>query len=404
MKYRLLLTLLLMYPTVFSQEKLSKFKATIGKGIEVVQKDSLFSMRFQFRIQNRVAYYSKSEKDFTPDAFEFRVRRLRLKFYGFMLSPKVTYYIQLGFSKGDMDWESGKSDLINSAPNILRDAVIYYEPVHGLKLGIGQTKLPGNKQRFISSGDLQFYDRSIVNATFTLDRDFGLFATYDNKKLPFRIKAALTSGEGRNSIKSDKGLNYTARVEFIPLGRFTENNEDIEGDLFHESKPKLAISAAYNYNARAMRQGGTIGRELYEHSNIQNLHADLIFKYKGIALFHETCLRNTDNPVTINSNGDIRTVYNGFGCNTQLSYNFKSNFEIAGRYSFVSPHKNVYDNPSFPSVNDKRYEQWQLGVTKYFAGHRVKVQGNLLYHITKDLRNASRSAHFGAVFQVELGF
>jgi hypothetical protein len=388
----------------FGQTKNNKLNSFVGKGIEYVQKDSLFSMAVQFRIQNRVAYFSTSLTDFTPDVFEFRVRRMRLKFKGFMLTPKLTYYFQLGFSKGDLDWESGSSNVINSTPNIIRDAIVYYEIVKGLKLGLGQTKLPGNRQRLISSGDQQFYDLSIVNATFNLDRDFGLFATYDNKKLPFRIKGEITSGEGRNSLKSDKGLNYTTRLEFLPFGRFTRENEDCEGDLEREMKPKLALGISYNYNTHAMRQGGTLGRELYEKVNMQNLHADLLFKYKGFAVLHETCLRNVDKPVTVNANGDIRSVYNGFGCNTQLSYNFKNNFEIAARYSFVSPNKNVYDNHDFLTVNEQRYEQWQAGVSKYFIGHRVKVQADLLYHISKDLKNATQKGILGAVFQVELGF
>lgn len=405
MRKLLFLCLLITFTTAtaFAQKVGFNSSGKIGKGIEIVQKDSLFSVRFQFRMQNRVAYFSKSLSDFTPEAFEFRVRRLRFSIAGFVANPKLTYYVQLCFSKGDLDWDSETSNYINSAPNIIRDAIFYYEPVKGLKLGLGQTKLPGNRQRVISSGRQQFYDRSIVNATFTLDRDFGLFATYDNKKLPFRLKGAITSGEGRNSIKSDKGLNYTGRIEFLPFGRFTGENEDQEGDLEREAKPKLAIAANYNYNVHALRQGGTLGRELYEHSNIQNLHADLLFKYKGFAVLHETCFRNTDKPVTMDEDGALRTVYSGWGMNTQLSYNFKSNWEIAGRYSFITPKKTLFDNANFSSVNEKRQEQWHLGVSKYIAGHRVKVQANVLYNISKDLKNATKKGQLGGVFQIEFG-
>ena len=219
------------------------------KGIEVVQKDSLFSIRFQFRMQNRVGYFSKfndsgEEFDFTPESFDMRVRRLRLAMRGFVYSPKFSYYIQLSFSKADMDWESTATSVYNTSPNIVRDAMVFYEPLKGMKFGFGQTKLPGNRQRVISSGNLQFYDRSIVNATFTLDRDFGLFATFE--KNYFRIKGAVTSGEGRNVTKTDKGLNYTGRVEFLPFGKFTGDNEDCEGDLAREKTPILSLGVGYN--------------------------------------------------------------------------------------------------------------------------------------------------------------
>lgn len=373
----------------------------IKRGIHYTQKDSLFSLGFEFRMQNRVQYMSKSLSDFTPESFEMRVRRLRLKFKGFVYDPRLTYYIQLCFSKGDLDWDSETSNAVNSTPNIVRDAVIYYEVVKGLKFGIGQTKLPGNRQRVTSSGDQQFFDRSIVNSTFTLDRDFGLFATYSHNY--FRIKGAVTSGEGRNVIKSDKGLNYTGRIEVLPFGKFTGDNESWEGDLAREEKPKMNIAAGYNYNVHAMRTGGTLGNALHQYSNMQNFHADISFKYKGFALLNEYCQRWVDVPVTINSDNEIAYVYNGFGNNTQLSYCFKNKYEIAARYSFVSPNKNIYDNPDFTSVNAKRLEQWQLGVTKYLIDHRMKLQFDILYHLAKDLRNASQKGQFGAVFQIELG-
>jgi phosphate-selective porin len=376
------------------------------KGIELVQKDSLFSLRFQFRMQNRVGYLSKSidsedEFDFTPESFEMRVRRLRMAMRGFVYSSKFTYYIQLSFSRGDMDWESTLSSSSNTSVNIVRDAMVFYEPFKGLKFGFGQTKLPGNRQRVVSSGNLQFADRSIVNATFTLDRDFGLFATYEKEK--YRIKGAVTSGEGRNSTRSDKGLNYTGRLEYLPFGKFTGDNEDWEGDLAREAKPKLVLAAGYNYNVHAIRTGGTLGSDLYAPVNVQNLHADLLFKFKGFSVLSEYCNRIVDEPVTENEDGKQRLTYNGFGSNTQISYLFKNNIELAARYSFITPNKNLYDNPDFPSINEKRQDQIHLGITKYLYGHRLKLQGNLLYNMTKDLRNDTQKNQVGAIFQVELG-
>ena len=390
---------------VISQNPLNVFTKR-EKGIEVVQKDSLFSIRFQFRMQNRVGYFSQfndsEEKfDYTPESFDMRVRRLRLAMRGFVLNPKFSYYIQLSFSKADMDWESTSTSVYNTSPNIVRDAMFFYEPVKGLKVGFGQTKLPGNRQRVVSSGNLQFYDRSIVNATFTLDRDFGLFATFD--KNYFRIKGAITSGEGRNSTKTDKGLNYTGRIEFLPFGKFTGDNEDCEGDLAREASPKLSLAAGYNYNVNAVRSGGTLGSDLYSGVNAQNLHADLLFKYKGFALMSEYCNRIVDTPVTMNEDGKLRAVYNGYGSNTQISYLFKNNIELAARYSFILPNKNIYDNPDFSSVNEKRQDQIHVGISKYLYGHRLKVQGNLLYNMTRDLQTQAQKNQIGAVFQVELG-
>ena len=370
------------------------------KGIELIQKDSLFSMQFQFRMQNRASYFSTSTSDLNPESFEFRVRRLRMRMKGFVISPKIGYYIQLSFSRGDMDWDDSQSSVINTSPNIVRDAVIYYYPSKSLKFSFGQTKLPGNRQRVISSGNLQFADRSIVNATFNLDRDFGFFANYEKRLL--NIKTAITSGEGRNSNKSSKGLNYTGRIEFFPFGKFTGENDECEGDLAREKKPKLVLSASYNFNHDAIRQGGTIGNDLYDNVNQHNLHLDALLKWKGFAMYNELCKRSPT-PITVNSNNSIRNVYVGFGMLTQVSYLFKNNIELAARIAMISPSKDIFLNPLYQSINEKRLEQWQLGITKYIYGHRLKLQGNLLYHITKDLKNTTSKSQFGAIFQVEIG-
>lgn len=372
------------------------------KGIEIIQKDSLFGMQFQFRMQNRAAYMSESETDLTPKDFEFRVRRLRMRLRGFVINPKFGYHVQLSFSRGDMDWESTNESDINTSVNVVRDAVVSYDVTKSLKFIFGQTKLPGNRQRVVSSGNLQFADRSIVNSTFTIDRDFGFFANYD--KNYFAIKTAITSGEGRNSTKSNKGLNYTGRLEFMPFGRFTSGNDECEGDLAREQKPKLAICGTYNFNDDAVRSGGTLGNDLYNTVDMQNLHLDLLFKYKGFAFYQEYLNRQVENPVTENTDdGSISSVYTGYGILSQMSYLFKNNYEIAARYAMVKPRSDLYNNSVYSSLNLKQQQHIQLGVTKYIYGHRLKIQGNLLYHISSDLKNQSAKKQLGAIFQVELG-
>lgn len=372
------------------------------KGIEFVGKDSIFSMRFQFRMQNRAAFLTRSEEDLSAASYEFRVRRLRLKMEGFVYDPRLTYKLQLAFSRGDMDWDMTQESVVNTSPNVVRDAVIYYEPLEGLKFGFGQTKLPGNRQRVVSSGDQQFADRSIVNATFNMDRDFGFFGTY--KKDYFSVSGALTSGEGRNTTQSNSGLSYTARLEALPLGAFTGKNDYQEGDLEREKKPKLSIGASYNFNDDAVRAGGQLGRDLYAKTDLTTVSLDLLFKYKGFAVYSELMQRNCSNPITFSADtSSIQTVYAGYGILEQVSYLFKSNWEVAVRYASVTPFKSIYNNTDFSGVNSKGTDEFQFGVTKYLNGHRVKVQANVLYQVTKNLRNDTQTSRFGGIFQIELG-
>jgi hypothetical protein len=373
-----------------------------GRGVGLVTADSSYSLNFQFRIQNRAAYISKTDEDLDPEAFEFRVRRLRMKFEGFVANPKLTYYIQLSFSRGDMDWRGPDNSTVNSSPNVVRDAVIYYAPTNKLRLGFGQTKLPGNRQRVISSGDQQFADRSIVNATFNIDRDFGFFAAYSMPHVI--IRGALTSGEGRNSLISTEGLAYTGRVELLPFGHFTGNNDYIEGDLERESSPRLSMAVTYHYNENALRQAGQLGNDLYAPRNLTSFEADGLFKYRGYALYAEYMTRDTDSPITADASNATRTVYVGRGFLLQGSYLFRNNLELAARYARTKPGESVYNDPVYTQVNVNQVDQWEAGITKYVNGHRLKFQGNIIYSVPTDLRlNVKEDGFWSAVFQIELG-
>ena len=373
------------------------------KGFGLVTADSVFSFNLQFRMQNRAAVVTKGLDDLAAESFEFRVRRLRLKFEGFAYHPKLTYYIQLSFSRGDMDWRGPENSFNNSSPNVVRDAVIYYNPTKNLRLGFGQTKLPGNRQRVVSSGDQQFADRSIVNATFNIDRDFGFFGHLTSNYIILR--GAITSGEGRNSLGSNSGLAYTGRIEVLPFGRFTGDNDYVEGDLEREPSPKLSLAATFSYNDNAVREAGQLGEDLFQPREIRNIEMDALFKYNGWAWYNEYMERNSSHPITVNpQNSDTRFVFVGRGYLSQLSYLFRNNFEIAGRYAVTVPFSLLYNNPMYPSLSEKKIEHVELGVTRYLVGHRVKVQANIVRSGRTDLLTSqSDGGYWSAIFQVELG-
>jgi phosphate-selective porin OprO/OprP len=146
---------------------------SVTKGISFAQ-DSVFLLNMRFRMQNRIGARSNNLPDLSVQEWEARVRRLRLRFDGYVGNPKLQYYIQLSFSRADQDFENG------GEAKIIRDAIVYYNFSPQFYIGMGQSKLPGNRQRVTSSGNMQFADRSIANSSFTLDRDFGLFAYYNH--------------------------------------------------------------------------------------------------------------------------------------------------------------------------------------------------------------------------------
>jgi phosphate-selective porin OprO and OprP len=404
MKKTILLTFLIgLHIANFAQTKTPYFSYKNGLGFATP--DSSYSMNIRFRIQNRALMNTVSDEDFEPGSFDARVRRCRLSFTGHVVNPKLTYYLQLSFARGDMDWSvtdaiSSNSSSQNLSPNVLRDAMVFYKPTHHWQLGFGQGKLPGNRQRVNSSGALQFYERSLVNANFTPDRDFGIFSTYTfghKEKFHMLLKNAISTGEGRNSNQSNAGLAYTSRIEFLPLGAFTDGGDYFEGDLAREEKPKISIAAGYLYNDRAVRTGGQLGRDLFGQKSYNLYMADFMFKYKGICLASEYIRRDANNPYVYGTDKVTRFITTGDGINNQLSYCFKSMWELAARYSLISPHRDILKNFN-------QAEQYALGVTKYLNKHKVKAQFNILYNKERNLSTQKElNKSFAAVFQVELG-
>lgn len=381
----------------FSQEYQSQSNIpyfSYGKGLGMASPDSLFSLNIRFRIQNRIALSTLSHNDFFIEETEARVRRLRLRFDGFFYTPKLTYVIQLSFASGDIG-----EIYIDRAPNILRDAMIFYEVNDNLTLGFGQTKLPGNRQRVNSSGDLQLVDRSVVNATFNIDRDFGIQAFYNffPSRKSLILKGAITSGEGRNWEATDNsGFSYTLRTEYYPLGDFIAGGAFFEGDILMEKTPKVMVGVAYNFNDKIQRVGGQLGKDLYQSRDMSNLIADFIFKYRGWAVQSEYVRRVVDNPITTNPvDGDIAFIYKGEGFNIQASKYFPSAWEIVGRHSIVKP-----DNAIIDIANYTR--QTTLGINRYVKGHRLKLQADAtLNDIT--ISNQESKKNFQFRFQIELG-
>jgi len=378
---------------------------TFNNGFGVVSPDSSFSLAIRFRIQNRIgAIFTENENgkwELTDS--EFRARRVRLRFDGFVFNSKWTYALQLSFSRGDQDWD------VSNVPNILRDAMIFYRPNKQWTIGFGQGKLPGNRQRVISSGEQQFTDRSLVNSTFNIDRDFGISASYKfNIGNPqFILRGAVSSGEGRNEgllgfSNVNPGLSYTSRVEILPMGAFDKRGDYSESDLVREPKPKISIAAGYNYNEGSQRTGGQIGRLLFSPINVNNFISDFKFKYKGLSMYGEYIRRtSTTSPVTtLKENGVVvenRHIFKGDGALLQAGYLFKNNFEIAARYAQINPSLEISD---FEDIR----KNFTVCFSRYLKGHRLKLQTDFTFEETFDALTKSRSGrNLTWRFQIEMG-
>jgi phosphate-selective porin OprO/OprP len=373
---------------------------TYGKGLGITSPDSMFLMNIRFRMQNRIGIVTTSTNDWDPSEIEARIRRLRLRFDGFIYSPKLTYLIQLAFTRSDMDYDD------TGFPNIIRDAMVIYNFNSHFALGLGQTKLPGNRQRVTSSGDLQMPDRSIVSTQFNVDRDFGIQAYYRNKigGFGYFLRGAITAGEGRNFNEANDGLAFTGRVELLPFGEFTNNGDYFEGDLVREPKPKLSIAGGYSNNENTIRAGGQLGKFLYAPRDIETTMIDVLYKHNGWALSAEYHIRQSpQNPITVDEDLNEQHVYIGHGQNYQGSYLFRKNFEIVLRYSHVTPEQ-ILQTQLEQDKREGERKQYSLGLNKYLKGHRVKLQTEFTYEEDEwPLPENPNTSFFLFRFQIEVG-
>ena len=367
---------------------------SFGKGVGITSPDSIFQFNIRFRMQNRVTYIDNEGEN---PSYDGQIRRLRLRFDGFVGNPKFLYAIQLSFAPGDVG-EIQEGENIN----IIRDAVLFYRPNKNWSFGFGQTKLPGNRQRVNSSGALQLTDRSINNARFTIDRDFGfqmLYLKEYNNKFSYNIKTAVSTGEGRNITgKSDDGIALTGKLEVMPLGSFTRDGTNFEGDLVREKKPKLLVSAVFQQNNNAQRTQGQLGNYLFEKRSMQSVLLDGMFKYNGWAAMASYMSRNTsENAITFNpiNSSEFNYVFVGNGLDYQLSYLLKSNYEFIARYSIQNVDKNI----KLYTPNTKQYT---FGITKYIWEHSFKIQTEITYD-SLEYFNQTKKNNWYIRFQIEIG-
>ncbi len=380
MKKIFLFALLALVITNFYSQQVVDNK--FGKGIyHVIAKDSSYSMKFAIRMQS--LYMSEwnvnDSSGIGHGESNFLVRRARLKFGGFAYSPKLVYKVELGLTNRDI---SGGSVHTKNAPRVILDAIVKWNFYKNFVLWAGQTKLPGNRERVVSSANLEFVDRSLLNKNFNIDRDMGMQLRHHftlGNDFVVREMFSFAQGEGRNITEGNLGgYQYTSRIELLPFGKFKSKGDYTEGDLQREETPKLALGATYDFHDRAVKDKSNQGKYMtndagYFETDISTVFVDAMFKYKGVSLLGEYANRTAQQDSVMNSDGTTtgQVVKVGNGMNIQVGYLLGSNWEIAGRYTSIALDKNV-------TGKDKN-EQYTLGVSKYIVGHKLKIQSDISY-------------------------
>jgi len=331
-----------------------------GQGLLVESADGDFSLLTRLRAQ---MLYSLDKSDEWTQAFE--IRRARLLFSGTVFGQHNKYKFELAVSPKDIGLEVGQG--LTRSP--LLDWYFVFDHLRDATIQMGQFKVPYSRQRVVSSGALQMVDRSVVNQEFNLDRDLGINVQSANLfgLDLFRYWAGVHMGEGHSShTKGDFGMMYLGRIEYLPLGLFSDYSES----SFHkESTPKVSIGLGYGLVEEAKGNRGILGPVPSDGgtTDTQNVTADLSFRYSALSLESAYFWRKgTRNPGAV---VPIEAARDGSGFYVQSGYFVFSKTELVTRYGQIIPASRE------SSLNER--SELGLSVNHYFAEHAMKIQGDI---------------------------
>lgn len=349
--------------------ELSEARYKPGKGLILTSEDDQFSLALRLRAQFLYTLVDAPDADQVMHGFQ--IRRARVLASGHVFGKHNKYKVELAMSPRDENVNSGGPTLTP-----LLDWHAEFDYIKDATLRVGQYKVPFNRQRVISSGDLQMVDRSLAQAEFNLDRDVGMHLhAQDLAGLDlFRYYAGVWINEGRDASEMHPlDMMYIARVEVLPFGMFDDYRE---GDLERMDKPGLSLGAAYAYLENAANERGILGSPPEDGgtTDIHVMTADLLFKAHGFSLQSEFYYRTGDRTAgdAVDDAGEpIPTVAprDGLGWFVQSGYLLGAvPVEFSGRYSEVRP------VGSDSSLSEER----ELGaaVSWYPGAHSLKLQGD----------------------------
>ncbi|MGB3053096.1 MAG: porin [Polyangiales bacterium] len=341
-----------------------------GKGVEINSADDKFQLRIRVRVQMLYTYVHgdpgpKEADEPDENLNDFRLRRARFVFQGHFFGKDNQYKLEIDPLRKD---------------NVVLDYYLDFTQNRDIQVRVGQYKISSNRQRVISSGNLQMVDRSRVNSEFSLDRDMSLDIRSRDflGKNKMRYVLGASTGNGLNNPQfTDFAMVFLARVEYLPMGIFRDYSE-VD---FARTKPRLAIGATYSYFAKANQDRGMVGVPFADGgtADYHFVYVDAIFKARGFSAISELAFRTGQRniggitPTDPDYDPELPTnPRNGIGWMLQAGYLIPhTGFEFAGRGALIKSNS----KRSATSLNDSYGTTFSLSY--YFFRHPFKIQADV---------------------------
>lgn len=362
------------------------------KGFEFRTTDNNFLLQIQSRLQFRFATPGDTDP-LTYDDFVgepkpvFKINRARLKVGGHAFKPWLKYY---------WEYELSQSNLL--------DFRIMIERWEWLNFKFGQWKVEFTRERYISSGEQQLIERSLINRAFTVDRQQGVTA-YGHLRgggiADFNYWVAALTGTGRGNTKSDDdNLMYFGRLQWNFLGR----ELSFEGsDLEISKKPAaiLAVAALTNrspYTRFSQAGGGELEGFAEGEAGqyrVNQVNMETAFKYRGFSWQSELHWKNVIDKL----NNDRATLLHGYY--VQAGYLLHQSLpwwprplELAVRHATYNPKVNV---------GNESQSETSFDLNWFFRGHKNKLTAEASYfHFLDDDLNFTRGWRYRVQWDISL--
>jgi phosphate-selective porin len=342
----------------WSEEPVSKLVEYGPKGLDLKSRDDNYHAHVELRAQFRFTH-----RDFdgpiapNPEesASQFAINRARFKLGGHAYRPRLEYYLEY--------------DFVNSW---LLDLRFTLRASEGLRLRVGQWKVPYNRERVDSSGKQQFVERSIVTPWFTLDRQqggalFGRLWKQTRADSWYNLGAFTATGRG--------GTGSVGQPMVVGRWQWNLLERDLpfsQSDIGYRDKPAASVAVAGAgwrgpFTSFSSSGGGGLpgfpvgGRDTYE---VRQAVLETAYQGRGLSWQQEMHWKTVDDT-------ERDTVTDMTGWYAQLGFFFHTLFpafpkalEIGLRWAEVDPDT---------TTGGDLEQETTLVFNWFFSGHRNKL-------------------------------
>ncbi|MGH7149877.1 MAG: porin [Planctomycetota bacterium] len=329
-----------------SQGEAPEVRATYRKGFILETADEDFSLKIGGKLQIRGSYLDRDDDGTGSNSTSFSVNRARAEFEGNAFGKDLTF-------KLTTDLRGGSASL--------RDGYLNYAFEKAVQIRGGQFKVPFSRQELTSAFRQQFVDRSFVTDTFAPGREPGAMLHGSMEDGVFEYALGAFNGDGQNvNTNDDNAVRWAGRVGVNPLGAVPYS----EGDLDRTQEILLGIGV----NAMHNPTRGT------PDADVDSFGLDGILLTGGLSVQGELFLQRSD--VENGPTAEDEAAY------VQAGYLIADGWEIAGRVAGAS-----FDNDVLATGDTRQQREFQVGLSRYFRKHDLKIQADATHRSIDVLGN-----------------